>query len=303
MQHALFTALILLAIPCAQALEPAAITWQLWPKGAPDAKPHRLQEYTDACWDTRCVYQVVEPTLTLHQPAVPNGAAVIILPGGGYQALALEKEGHAIGRWLAAQGTLGAVLKYRLPNPAISRQPELAPLNDVRQALKLLHDHADQLQLNRKALGVLGFSAGSHLAGLASVVPAPKDTHKPAFALLVYGVTRPTPSNRQWLAEHLFYRPLTEQDRPFYDLVGAVSAATPPTFLAHALDDQTCAFEETIDYASALTRAGVDAEVHLFARGGHGFGAGHASNGTDQWLPLAQRWLLRFLNAHEAPES
>ena len=266
----------------------------LWDGPAPHAKPHENREYSAACGSVNCVHEVSVPTLTLYPPSQPSGAAVVILPGGNYQGLAIDHEGHDVARYLASQGILGAVLKYRLPNPDTSEQPENAPLDDVRRALALLHQQADQRHLNRNKIGVMGFSAGSHLATLSSVWRSPEPSENPDFSLLIYGVSRPTPDNTQWLAERLYYRPLTPDEARRNNLLAGLSAQTPPAFLVHALDDDICPYQESTAYAEALHAVGVEVELHVFAKGGHGFGLGRGSDGTAQWPALAVAWLKRL---------
>lgn len=262
----------------------------LWPEGAPNSKLHRLHEYTEACGSVRCTYQVSEPTLTVYRPEQKTAAAVIILPGGNYQSLALEHEGHQVAKALAQRGILGAVLKYRLPNPATSEKPESAPEQDVHRALQILRDRAESYGLNPRAIGVMGFSAGSHLAALVSVRKA---AQRPDFSLLIYGVSEHSQANQQWVRERLLYRDFKPGERESYDLLAGIDAHTPPAFLVHALDDDICPYRETTLYAQALTKKGVAAEVHLFARGGHGFGLGRVEDGTDQWLDLAVNFIAR----------
>lgn len=270
----------------------------IWGEDAPlYSKPHQVEEYEADCWEAVCAYQIVNPTLTLYTPqGQGNGNAVIILPGGGYEAEAIYYEGFEIAETLAKRGTAAAVLKYRLPNPETATKPERVPLSDVRQALQLLRENQQKYQFSAARFGVLGFSAGSHLATVASVNRAAESAQNPDFSVLIYGVTKLTPENRQWLEQTLYHRKMTDEEVAEQTLLKRVNKDTPPAFLVHALDDEVCHYTESTLYAEALMSNGVEAEIHLFPRGGHGFGPGRDLDGTSQWLELAANWLDRLGN-------
>lgn len=274
----------------------------LWGDDAPTySKPHSVEEYEADCWGVMCAYQVVNPTLTVYPPeGEGNGTAVLILPGGGYETVAIYHEGREIAEFLAARGTAAAVLKYRLPSPDTATHPELVPLSDVRQALRLLRKNQAQYRFEANQFGVMGFSAGSHLATFASVHRVAEADQNPDFSMLIYGVTRLIPENLQWLEQSLYHRELTAEEIAEQTLLEQVDENTPPAFLVHSLDDETCHYTESTLYAEALTRHGVAAELHLFADGGHGFGPGRDWGGTSQWLDLAANWLDRLGAAQEA---
>lgn len=142
-------------------------------------------------------------------------------------------------------------------------------------------------------VGIMGFSAGGHLATATSVLTSGKDDENPDFSALVYPVTTVAPENQKWLEETLFHRPMTEEEKRQYSLVDNVTTATPPAFLLHAYDDDVVPISESIAYAEALTAVGQDVEAHFFQEGGHGFGPGRAEDGTDQWLGLLANWVKR----------
>ena len=126
------------------------------------------------------------------------------------------------------------------------------------------------------------------------VHPDPNPSLNPDFAILVYGTSRLNPVNRDWLEHNLYYRPLTDEEENEEALLNWVTGDTPPAFLVHAVDDDVSHYTESTLYADALRDHGVDAELHLFARGGHGFGPGRDSDGTRQWLDLAATWIKRL---------
>ena len=271
----------------------------LWEnQSPPHSIPADLEEYEAECWGgALCVFQVVTPTLTLFIPEQQtNRNAVIVLPGGGYEVQAIYHEGYEIAEALARRGTVAAVLKYRLPNPATSTAPEMVPLMDVRQALRILRREQSRLNFSVDRIGVMGFSAGSHLATLASVHFADESDQNPDFSMLIYGVTRLNRENHESLEKTLYHRAMNAEEIKYQTLLDQVSDKTPPAFLVHALDDDVCHYTESTLYAEALTRLRIPAEIHLFAQGGHGFGPGRVSDGTDQWLSLAANWLNRLGN-------
>jgi len=262
---------------------------------APYGKQSEVKEYVAPCWGADCAYQVVNPTLTIYKPEEKvNDNLVLVLPGGGYDVVAIFHEGAEIAEVLASKGTTAAVLKYRLPNPETSTHPELVPLSDVHQAMRILRSQQDELQIDANRIGVMGFSAGSHLATVAGLHRSPETGLRPDFSMLIYGVTRLTATNREWLEKSLYHRKLTDAEIAKETLLDHVDDKSPPAFMVHAMDDDTCHFTETTLYADALTRNGVDVEMHLFPHGGHGFGAGRKEDGTDQWLTLAVNWLNRL---------
>jgi acetyl esterase/lipase len=142
-------------------------------------------------------------------------------------------------------------------------------------------------------VGIMGFSAGGHLATAASVLRSDNEDENPDFSALVYPVTTLVPEFQTWLEETLFHRPMTPKEQRQYALVDNVTTATPPAFLLHAYDDDDVPISESIAYAEALTEVGQDVEVHFFAKGGHGFGPGRREDGTGQWLGLLADWIKR----------
>jgi acetyl esterase/lipase len=267
--------------------------YELWEgQEKPFYKANNLKEYEKESWGVMCVFNITEPTLTVYKAEGNNtGKAVIIIPGGGYTLVAVYHEGHDLAKVLAKQGITAAVLKYRLPNPESSDQPHLVPITDARRALKLLRMNADKYGVDKGKVGVMGFSAGSHLSTLTSLWKSDDKDENPDFSGLIYGVTNLSEGNLKWLEESLFYRKLTEEETAQNKLLDLVSKDTPPAFLVHAYDDEVCKVEETTLYAQKLYDHHVLVEMHLFLKGGHGFGMGRKEDGTDQWVPLFVRWL------------
>lgn len=258
----------------------------------PFYKENNLEEYEKEAYQTQCVYNITKPTLTVYKANGENsGKAVIVIPGGGYSLVALYHEGYEIAKALAEKGITAAVLKYRLPIPASSDQPHLVPLSDARQAIKLLRKNASKYKIEKDKVGVMGFSAGSHLSTVMSLWKSDDENENPNFSGLIYGVTILSDENRKWLEQNLYYREMTKEEIDKNTLLELVSKDSPPAFLVHAYDDDICKVEESTLYAKKLVENNVLVEMHLFPKGGHGFGIGRKSDGTDQWLPLFANWI------------
>jgi len=258
----------------------------------PFYKENNISEIEKEIYGITAVFNVTIPTLTVYRVKGENTSkAVIICPGGGYAFEAIHHEGYDIAKVLSAAGITAAVLKYRLPDPETSTEPYRVPITDARRSLKLLREKAYEYGINTSAVGIMGFSAGSHLATAVSVWESNDTTENADFSVLVYGVTSNKPGNLKWLEESLFYRKMSDAEIVQNSFVDLVSETTPPTFLVHAYDDSVCHVSESTDYAQKLSEHGVPLEMHLFSKGGHGFGGGRSEDGTDQWLPLLVKWL------------
>ena len=269
--------------------------YQIWAgREKPFYKENNLKEYEAEAFGTKVLYNVTEPTITIYPSKGENShKAVIILPGGGYQLEAIYHEGYEVAALLAENGITAIVLKYRLPDPRSSDQPYLVPLTDTRRALQLIREKADEYGIDKSKIGVLGFSAGSHLATCACLWKSDIPDENPDFAGLIYGVTNHKPDNIKWIEESLYHRELTNKEIEQNNFLSLVSTDTPPTFLVHAYDDDVCHVSESTLYAEKLFENGVMAEMHLFPSGGHGFGLGRNSGGTEQWPLLFVNWVKK----------
>lgn len=268
--------------------------YELWEgREKPFYKENDLTEYEKvSSFGVVCAYDVTEPTLTVYKAVGANsGRAVILLPGGGYTLVAIYHEGHDLAKILAGQGITTGVLKYRVPKKESSDQPHRVPLADTRRALKLLREHSKKYGFEKDKLGLVGFSAGSHLATVASLWKSDDAAENPNFSGLIYGVTELNAVNLKWLEESLYHRKLTDEEVVQNTLLDLVSDDTPPAFLAHAYDDDVCNVKESTLYAEKCVEHQVPVEMHLFPKGGHGFGVGRKEDGTDQWVPLFVNWL------------
>jgi acetyl esterase/lipase len=266
----------------------------LWTGQPPYSKPTALKESVIESWGVSCAKDVTNPTLTLYRAQGENsGHAMIILPGGGYELESIVAEGQKIAEYLSSQGIVAGFLKYRLPLKESSDQPQLLPMTDARKAVSLLKSLAGKYGIHPSKVGIMGFSAGGHLATTVSVLTSKIKEENPDFTALIYPVTTLTADNQKWLEETLFHRQMTDDEKKQFALVDNISQLTPPAFLLHAYDDEVVPIQESILYAKALSATGQAVEVHFFAKGGHGFGPGRPEDGTSQWLGLLANWIKR----------
>jgi acetyl esterase/lipase len=267
---------------------------EIWTGQPPHYRHNSLEEHVEEERGVPCARNVTKPTLTIHRAQGENsGRAVIILPGGGYVLESIVAEGRAIAEYLSSRGITAAVLKYRLPLAEASDQPHLVPGADARRALGLMRSMAGAYGFDPSKVGILGFSAGGHLAATVSVLRSEKAAENPDFSALVYPPVTMAAKNREWLEETLFHRAMTADEVRQYSLTDNVTSATPPAFLVHAYDDDLVPISESEAYAEALRAAGQEVELHFFGRGGHGFGPGRPEDGTAQWLDLVADWIRR----------
>lgn len=222
----------------------------------------------------RSISNVSQPSITVYLPAkkTATGKAIVICPGGGYSHLAIDKEGHEVARWLNTIGVAGIVLKYRLPGTKnmivsmgdIGRAAEAAKIaiEDAELAMSLTRENAEKWNVRPDKIGMMGFSAGGHLAAMVGML-APKE-RRPDFLVLGY---------------------------PAMPRTFEVTAATPPTFLVHADDDRLAASANSVPFYLALKKAKVPAELHVYANGGHGFGIKKTDKTSAAWPEALAAWL------------
>ena len=243
---------------------------------------------------------VSRPTLTPYLPMRRDAkrTAVVILPGGGYRGVSIEKEGHAVARAFNDMGVAAFVLKYRTPDPAQMKDPTLGPLQDVQQALSTVRSRADEWNIDRERVGLLGFSAGGHLAATAAtrfdkpVLAEWRGANlRPDFLMLIYpvvtfeGVSAHAGSRQQLLGDTP--DPATIRE---YSSERHVTADTPLTFIVHAADDASVPVDNSIRFFEALQRYKVPVELIVYPAGGHGFGLNNATT-ADRWVERGQQWL------------
>jgi acetyl esterase/lipase len=244
---------------------------------------------------------ISRPTITPHLPKTPdaNRAAVIILPGGSYKGVSIVKEGHAVAEQFNKMGIAAFVVKYRTPSPTHMLDRTVGPLQDAQQAIHLVREHASEWNIDPNRIGLMGFSAGGHLAATAAThfdKPVLKEWEgsslRPDFVMLIYPVISMTieighEGSRQML---LGDAPSPESIREFSNEL-AVTDKTPPTFLVHAASDPYVPVANSLRYFEALNAHKIPAELMVYPDGGHGFGL-HNATTTDAWIDRCRQWLV-----------
>jgi len=276
---------------------------KLWPDGAiPNALPNvSITEKAETTDGILRISNVSVPTLTAYLPpkGKATGAAVMVCPGGGYSILAAGHEGEDIARWFNQMGITAFVLKYRLPDPKIMTNQHEVPLMDALQGLTLIRQQASRYGIDPAKIGIMGFSAGGHLASTVSThyhrppASARPDAARPNFAILLYPVItfgeKAHTGSRDKLLGTLNKSPELIAD---FSNELQVSAQTPPTFLVHSEDDKGVPVENSILYYLACLKHNVPAEMHLYPKGGHGYGLRTQKFGSlNSWPSACQAWL------------
>src|SRR5579875_2430611 len=258
----------------------------VWPGNPPGEIKPISEEKKETTKGVTRITNVHKPTLSVFRPAKDKdtGAAVIVCPGGGYNILAWDLEGEEVAAWLNSIGVTGIVLKYRVPRrpDQPKDQPPLTALQDAQRALRLVRSQAKEWHIDPHRIGILGFSAGGHLAAWASthfdkrayepIDQIDKVDCRPDFAILIYPAYL-TEKSKDELTPHI-----------------RVRKECPPMFLVHASDDHITA-ENSVRMYLALKRAGVSAELHVYASGGHGFGLRPSDKPCSTWPKSCEAWL------------
>lgn len=307
MKSWMLAACLLATCGCVQA---AGAVWQpsaghtqmpIWPGTPPDAQPVPGPEYAVTAMSAKPqfagkpvtgIHNVSQPTLTVYAPKGRNtGAAVVVFPGGGFEILAIDLEGTEICDWLTSRGITCVLLKYRVPTVPYDWHCKCRPddfamsvpsLQDAQRTLRLVRSHAARWHIDPHRIGVIGFSAGGYLVAEAStnfrrplykpVDAADRESSRPDFAMAIY-------------PGHL----ATDDDKLNRNV--PVTRDTPPTFLVQAEDDDVDGVNQSLVYFAALKNAGVPAEMHLYAHGGHAFGLRDMRLPISGWPALAEAWL------------
>lgn len=267
----------------------------LWPQGnIPLQIPNTIQEESIST-DIVRIGKVQTPQLEVFLPnkKIATGQAVIICPGGGYSILAYDWEGTDIAKLLNAHGIAAFVLKYRLPDSLSSTAPEKVPLMDAKQAMKIVREGALQWNIQPHKIGIMGFSAGGHLAASLST-HFEKET-RPDFSILIYPVISMDKNiTHMGSRNHLLGTHPTEEVVEYYSNELQVNKNTPPCFLIHAGDDEAVPVQNSLLYYQALIKNKVAAEMHIYPKGGHGFSLALGNCALENWPVLMIEWLKGF---------
>lgn len=233
--------------------------------------------------------------LTVHLPDNPNGAAIVICPGGGYGGLVTKGEGHGIAAWLNAHGIAGIVLEYRLP----AGRPYV-PLLDAQRALRTVRANAAKWKIDAKKVGIIGFSAGGHLASTATVHfdlgegkntdAIARESSRPDFSILIYPVISMDVGVHRGSKKNLMGETPAAGLPEYFSTQKHVTAATPPAFLAHAIDDKVVDIENSRMFFAAQQKAGLPTRLVELPNGGHGLN-GYKGPSWDKWQAESLLWL------------
>jgi acetyl esterase/lipase len=279
-------------------------TMPLYELNIPNSRSVGYEESSEISGDSHIltISKVTKPTLTLFLPAAEksNGAAVLICPGGGYQVVAIGREGYDVAKKLNEAGIAAFVLKYRIPDDQSMINREIGPLQDAQRAMQIIRQNASRWHIDKNRVGILGFSAGGHLASTAGThlnqVVIENLNHvnlRPDFMILVYPVISFTDS-----IGHIGSRNQLIGKNPSADKIWAysnefqVTPKTPPAFLVHAKDDDAVSVKNSIYFYEALKKNSIDTDIFLYEKGGHGFGLNNSTSSV-KWIDLAVAWMQK----------
>ena len=276
----------------------------LWPSGnIPNYKKTAEVEKRDTTGIIR-ISLVQQPGIEVYLPSKQsaNGQAIVICPGGGYGILAYDWEGTDIAKWLNSKGIAAIVLKYRLPNSKSNVVPQLSPLLDAQRALRTVRANAQKWNIKKNQIGIMGFSAGGHLASTAgthfdngdanAADSVDRLTSRPDFMILMYPVISMSKTYmHQGSRNNLIGANPDTALAKYYSNDLQVTKETPPTFIVHATDDAGVPVENSLSFYQALKTNKVAAEMHIYPYGGHGFGLAVGKGYLNTWTDRCIDWL------------
>ena len=249
-------------------------------------------------------YSVTRPEMSVYLPTNRNlsGKAILVIPGGGYWKITYSWEGTDIAKWLNANGIAAIVLKYRLPKQELDIELDKSPLLDVSRAMRIVRANAKKWNIDSSKVGVIGFSAGGHLAStLATHNDAVEkenydslssiSSHPDFLALMYPVITMSKEFTEKGSRKNLIGGNPTKELVEYYSNEKHVTSDTPPTFIVHASDDEVVPVRNSIVFYEALQHAGVNAEMHIYQKGGHGFALANNNNKLKSWRGLFLSWL------------
>ncbi len=278
-------------------------TIKIWKDNIPGAIDNSSYKCDTIYFDNNSprIIKVTDPALDVF-PAPKNkanGTAIVICPGGGYERIAIKKEGHTIAQWLNKFGVTAFVLKYRLPSDSIMQDKSIGPLQDGLEAIRIIRRDCKKWSINPNKIGIMGFSAGGHLASSVSThfndtVYEPIDTTsaRPDFTILAYPVISMDtaishPGSRKMLIGDNYSPYLVN----YFSNDLWVNKNTPPAFIVHASDDNAVPVENSINYFIALKKNNIPVEFHSYEKGGHGFGLEYTKGTISTWPAACINWL------------
>jgi acetyl esterase/lipase len=271
----------------------------LYPGAVPNSKPYAMKEIRMEANGLLVGFRKIsQPTLAVYLPdeKIATGAAVIICPGGGYEMESYRLEGTVIAEAFLRKGIAAFILKYRLPSDSIMIDKSIGPLQDAQQAIKTVRMHAGEWKINPAKIGIMGFSAGGHLASTAgthfdkSYVPNEEKTNlRPDFMILIYPViSMKDELTHRGSRNALLGKTPTKELMDLFSNEMHVNSNTPPTWLTHTGDDNVVTVENSIRFYQELIRNKVPSEMHLYPKGNHGF---ILFQPTDEWMQPLFNWM------------
>lgn len=268
---------------CTTLFAQKPIEIKLWPDGAPNSNGVKGNEQE---LEKNRISNITDPTITVYLPKESNGMAIVMCPGGGYARLAMDHEGHDMASWFNSQGITYVVLKYRMPNGHYE-----VPLSDAEQAIRIVREHAKEWKIDPAKVGVMGASAGGHLASTLATHYSDKGT-RPDFQILLYPVITmdETKTHGGSRTNLIGEAPSTELINRYSNEL-QVSKETPPAFLALSSDDKAVPADNSIRYYLALLNNDVPVSMHIYPIGGHGWGFRDNFTYKRQWTGELEKWL------------
>jgi acetyl esterase/lipase len=276
--------------------------YPLYKDSIPNSRPSTDQETSEITGENKIlvVHNVSRPTLTAFLPKKEKatGTAVIICPGGSYAVLAAGHEGSDVAKQISGMGVAAFVLKYRIPSDQTMLNKETGPLQDAQRAILILRENAKEWNINPNKIGIMGFSAGGHLASTAgthfnsAVIDNKNNTSlRPDFLILIYPVISFADSiGHMGSRDNLLGKNPSGEKIKKYSNELQVTDKTPPTFLVHAGNDDVVKVQNSIYFYEALEQNHIPAELHIYPKGGHGFGLNNPAT-RDKWMDRLQNWM------------
>jgi acetyl esterase/lipase len=266
----------------------------------PNSKPAKDEEYSETTEGILIIHKITKPTISIYLPpkGKANGTAVIIYPGGGYWIVAAGHEGADVAKKFNEAGVTAFVVKYRIPDSTTMINKEIGPLQDAQRAIQYVRENANEWGIDKNKIGIMGFSAGGHLASTAgthfkkSYIPNPKNTSlRPDFMILCYPVISFTDSiGHIGSRDQLIGKNPTSEKIKEYSNELQVTKETPPTFLMHAKNDDVVNVKNTLLFAKALSANRINNSRYLYDKGGHGFGIINPTSSV-KWMNKLESWM------------
>jgi acetyl esterase/lipase len=286
--------LLFVVLPSIWVSASAQTTIALYPDRVPNELPAKDQETNK----DNVARNVSKPTLSIFLPeaGLANGTAVIVCPGGGYGVLVMDREGYQVAKALNKVGIAAFVLKYRLPSEETMKDKSIGPLQDAQQAIKTVRERAAEWKIDTQKIGIMGFSAGGHLAATAGThydstfIENPKKTSlRPDFMILVYPVISLLDKiGHKGSASNLLGASPGIEKAKYFSNELQVSKTTPPSFLTHAGDDTVVPVSNSIKFYEALNANGIPSDLHIYAKGEHGY---LKVPSFDEWFGRCRYWM------------